>query len=326
MASIKIKKEDFDKELQGAYTSGKIIVSFKYKKWTTRLFNFLIDRLFRGKKREGVTTEHTSIKSKTGNHDIPVVIYKPKKVEHPLPIMLYMHGGGYASGSPEMSPGLEDYIAARPCIIVAPKYRRSLKAPYPAALNDCYDILLWIKENGQKIGGINDNIMIVGNSAGGGLAAAVTLKNRDKKSIKVAFQMPLYPMIDYRANTESVLMCEGSPIWNTRSTTVCWAYYLEDLRGKKEEIPAYASPALNKDYSNFPPTVSFVGDLEPFRDEVISYMEAIKKAGIPTKFKLFPKAFHGFEAVVPEAEVSKEAKQFLLESYSEYYDKYIVKE
>lgn len=322
MATSTIKKEDFDKELQRAYSSGKIIVAFKYRKWTTRLFNFLIDRLFRGKKREGVLTEHTSIKSKTGSHDIPLVIYKPKTIGRSLPIMLYMHGGGYVSGSPEMSPGLENLIAERPCIIVAPKYRRALKASYPAALDDCYDTLLWIKEYGQEIGGINDNIMIVGNSAGGGLAAAITLKNRDKKDIKVAFQMPLYPMIDCRINTESALMCEGIPIWNTKSSEICWGHYLKDLRDKKEEIPAYASPALNTDYSDFPPTISFVGDLEPFRDEVINYMEALKKAQIPTKFKLFPKAFHGFEAVVPEAKISKEAQQFLIDAYVEYYDRF----
>ena len=134
--------------------------------------------------------------------------------------------------------------------------------------------------------------------------------------------MPLYPMIDCRVNTKSALMCEGIPIWNTKSTKICWGHYLKDLHDAKEEIPAYASPALNTDYSNFPPTVSFVGDLEPFRDEVIDYIDAIKKAGIPTKFKLFPKAFHGFEAVVPEAKVSKEAQQFLIDAYAEFYDRY----
>lgn len=319
----KINKEDFDEELQGAYKSGKIIVSFKYKKWKIRFFNFLIDAMYRGKKREGVTTEHTSIKSRNGNHDIPLVIYKPLTVDKPLPIMLYMHGGGYVSGSPEMSPGLEDYIAERPCIIVAPKYRRALKAPYPAALNDCYDTLLWIKEQGQELGGLNDNIMVVGNSAGGGLAAAVTLKNRDEKDINIAFQMPLYPMLDHRVKSESALMCEDIPIWNTRSTKVCWEHYLKDLNEKNEKIPAYASPSLNLDYADFPPTISFVGELEPFRDEVENYIDALQNTQIPTKFKRFPKAFHGFEAVVPEAKVSIEAKKFLLDSYVQFYDEYL---
>ena len=321
MSTIKIKKEDFDKELQKAYTGGRFFVFFRYKKWRIKLFNFLLLKQLSRKKRQGVITEYISIKSKSNTHKIPVVIYKPKTNNKPLPIMLYMHGGGYVSGTPEMSPGLEDLIAKRPCIIVAPKYRKALTAPYPAALDDCYDTLLWIKENGKTIGGANNNIMVVGHSAGGGLAAAVTLKNRDKKDINIAFQMPLYPMLDYRNNTKSALACEDIPFWNTKSNEACWNCYLENLNKENKPIPYYASPALNKDYSNFPPTVTFVGGLEPFKDEVISYVENLKKAQIPTKFELFSKAYHGFEAIIPNAKISLKAKKFLMDAYSEYYDK-----
>lgn len=322
MVSGKIKREDFDKELQSAYNGGKFFVFFRYNKWRIKLFNFLLLKLLSRKKRQGVITEYTSIVSKNTKHKIPLVIYKPKTINKPLPIMLYLHGGGYVSGTPEMSPGLEDLMNARPCIIVAPKYRKALTAPYPAALNDCYDTMLWIKENGREIGGIDDNIMIVGHSAGGGLAAAVTLKNRDEKDINVAFQMPLYPMLDYRNNTESAIACEDIPFWNTKSNKVCWNYYLENLIENDKSIPSYASPALNTDYSNFPPTITFVGGLEPFKDEVINYVENLKKAEIPTKFKVFPKAYHGFEAIIPNAKISLTAKKFLIDSYSEYFDKY----
>jgi acetyl esterase/lipase len=322
MQTSKITKSDFDIELQDSYRKGKIIVSFKYHKWKTKLFNFLTDKSFQNKKREDVITDKISIKSNHGDHRIPLVVYKPENIEKPLPIMLYMHGGGYVSGSPEMTPGLEDFIKKRPCIIVAPKYRRSLEAPYPAGFNDCYDTLLWIKENANSINGMNKNIIIAGHSAGGGLAAAVTLKNRDENDITISFQMPLYPMLDYRKNTESTLICTETPIWNRKSNEICWNYYLKGLKDKGVKIPSYASPALNTDYSGFPPTISFVGELEPFRDEVIQYMENIKEYDIPTKFQIFPKAYHGFESVVPEANISKKAQKFLINSYAEFYDKY----
>ena len=318
MKTPKIIKADFDPELQRAYGSGKIIASFKYSRWRIRLFNALTDLSFKGKKRPGVVTEHMSIESREGFHDIPLVIYKPIEINRPLPVMLYMHGGGYVSGSPEMSPGLEDLMTKRPCIIVAPRYRRALDAPYPAALDDCYDTLLWIKKHAAKIEG-NGKVIIAGHSAGGGLAAAVTLKNRDEKDVDVAFQMPCYPMLDYRNNSP---VFNDIPVWNTKSNTKSWAYYLKGLNDLNQPIPSYASPALNADYSEFPPTISFVGELEPFRDEVIEYINAIQEANIDTRFKLFPKAFHAFEAVVPEAQISKEAQQFLLDAYAEFYDKY----
>ena len=318
----KLTKADFDKDLQSAYGSGKVIAAFKYAEWKISVFNFLTDTAFRRKKRIGVTTERLLIRSNNGSHQIPLVIYKPEKVTSPMPVMLYMHGGGYVSGSPEMTPGLEDLIAERPCIIVAPKYRRALEAPYPAALLDCYDALLWIKEHAEEMGGNNRGVIIAGHSAGGGLAAAITLKNRDDRDVQVAFQMPLYPMLDYRNNTASALLCQDAPIWNTRSNQVSWGHYLRDLIENNEAIPAYASPALNTDYADFPPTISFVGEFEPFRDEVVAYMDHLKKAGIPIKFKLFPKAFHGFESVVPKAKVSMDAQHFLLDAYAEYYDTY----
>lgn len=321
MKLTQASKEDFDVELQAAYKSGRLVAAFKYRKWTTRLFNFLTDTAFKGKKRKGVISQTMSIPSTDAKRQIPLVVYVPENTNKPLPIMLYMHGGGYVSGSPEMTPGLEDLMARRACIIVAPRYRRSLDAPYPAAFNDCYDTLLWIKENAKSIGG-NTKVIIAGHSAGGGLAAAVSLKNRDQKDVAVAFQMPLYPMLDYRNNTTSALSCSHTPIWDTKTNEICWAHYLKDLHKRGANIPVYASAALNTDYSDFPPTISFVGELEPFRDEVVEYINQLKQASIPTQFKLFPKAFHGFESVVPQAKISIAAQSFLLDAYAHYYDNY----
>ena len=316
-----IQKKDFNKDLQARYSFNKMLVSILSIKWGIRLFNILI-KSSDGINRKGVNTEKIYIRSSSKGADIPLIIYKPVNIEGLLPIMLYFHGGAYATGSPEFTPWIENFIFTRPCIIVAPKYRKSLTAPYPAAFNDCYDTLLWIKKFGREIGGFQDKVILAGHSAGGGLAAAVALKNRNDKDIDIAFQLPLYPMLDYRQETESARLYTHVPVWNTKSNKLAWDLYLRDLKEKSLAISPYASPALNDNYADLPPAISFVGEYEPFRDENIRYMEALQQAGIPVRFRVFPRTYHAFDLLVPVAEVSKEAGKFLLEAYADFYDTY----
>lgn len=316
----KLEKKDFDKELQSYYSIGKTLTFLLTRKWGVKSANILLN-FITDKKLKNVLKEKRLIKSRNGGPDIPVFIYKPANCsDELLPVLLYIHGGGYIIGTPEITPLIENFIHTRPCIIVSPKYRKALTSPYPAALNDCYDTLLWIKDNASEFGGMSNNIMVAGHSAGGGLTAAVTLKNRDQKDINVAFQMPLYPMLDYRNITESAKTYTDVPVWNTIINKYAWGLYLKGLTDKNIPIPAYASPALNEDYSELPPTITFAGEFEPFKDEIINYVNSLEQAGIPVKFKLFNKAFHSFDTLVPEAEISKQALQFLLESYAEFYD------
>jgi len=220
---------------------------------------------------------------------------------------------------------IKQFIEKRPCIVISPDYRRALDAPYPAAFNDCYDSFLWAKENAEELGIYDDNFMVAGHSGGGGLTAAVTLKARDTKDFTIAFQMPFYPMIDDRQNTKSAIEMTSVPVWNAKSNKKGWDSYLKDIRARNQEIPAYAAAARNTDYTDFPPTISFVGDLEPFRDETIAYVEVLKKANVDVKFKVYKGAYHGFDAYVPEAQISKDAVKFTYDSFGEFYDKYIQK-
>jgi len=283
-------------------------------------------RIFNGNKIKGFYNEERFIPSNNGGPDIRVRIFKPLNVEGKLPLLQYIHGGGYILGSPEMTPNLDiikQFIEKRPCVVIAPAYRRALDAPYPAAFNDCYDTLLWAKENAEELGVYDDKFMVAGHSGGGGLTAAVTLKARDTKDFNIAFQMPFYPMIDDRQNTKSAIEMTSVPVWNAISNKKGWDSYLKDIRAKNQEVPTYAAAARNKDYKNFPPTISFVGDLEPFKDETIAYIDALKEEGIDTKFKLYKGAYHAFDAYVPNAQISRDAVKFTYDSFGEFYDKYI---
>lgn len=155
-----------------------------------------------------------------------------------------------------------------------------------------------------------DQIMVGGDSAGGGLAVAVSLYARDKNEVAIAFQMPLYPMLDDRMNTPSATD-NDAPLWNSRSNKISWRLYLGELFGK-DIVPEYAVPARCQELTGLPPACSFVGSIEPFCDEMINYFERLRATGIPVHYKVFDGCFHGFDVVCPKTRIANEATDFLI--------------
>jgi acetyl esterase/lipase len=220
--------------------------------------------------------------------------------------ILWIHGGGYAVGSPDMeAPIFSQLVGLSDCVMVSPDYRLSPEAPYPAALDDCYLALVWLRDNAARLGVRADQLAVAGGSAGGGLTAAVTLYARDKAEIAIAFQMPIYPMIDDRSSTESARE-NDAPVWDAETNRSGWKLYLGELYGT-DDVPIYAAPARATDLRGLPPTFTFVGDLEPFRDETIAYVEGLRAAGVPVEFHLHPGCWHGFDGLAPKAQVSMRA-------------------
>ena len=316
---MKTTKEMYDKELRSYCLPMKILAYIITRKWGINLLN-LIMKNFKGKNIAGLHCEEHFIPSKNSGPDIRIRVFRPNNSDKNLPGLLYNHSGGYMLDVPEGSLNIiEHFIATRPCVVVAPDYRKSMKNPFPDGFNDCYDTLLWMKENAVSLGIKSSKFIVAGHSSGGGLTAAVTLKARDTKDVDIAFQMPIYPMIDHRQNTESAKNMNSVPVWNGKTNAVAWSLYLQNTSGK---IPTYASPSLNSDYNNFPPTITFVGELEPFKDETINYVNALKSESIPVKFKLFKGAFHAFEIVGKFTAIGKKANQFQFEAFGKFFDKY----
>ncbi len=245
--------------------------------------------------------------------ELRICIYTPEEAQENVPGLLWIHGGGYALGAPEQDFSfIEMFVKASGCVVVAPDYLNSPDAPYPAAFNDCYNTLLWLEENGKAYGMRDDQIFVGGNSAGGGLCAAVVLKARDTGDVNIAFQMPLYPMLDDRMITESS-QNNDAPIWNTKSNELAWKLYLGELCNT-ENVPTYASPARETDYSALPPTLTYVGTIEPFTDETVTYVENLRNAGTEVTFKTFEGCFHGFD-LFSFTTPAKEARQFLKDGF-----------
>lgn len=240
-------------------------------------------------------------------------IYSPLSPARNVPGLLWFHGGGYAIGYPEQDERLiRQFVEASGCVVVAPDYTLSLDQPYPAAFEDGCATLLWLRDNGVQYGMRADQIFVGGRSAGGGLAAAVALYARDSGEVNVAFQMPLYPMLDDRLTESS--RDNDAPLWNAKSNEVAWKLYLGGLFGKPE-VPAYAAPGRNADYQGLAPACTFVGSIEPFRDETMSYMENLRRSGVPVHCRVFDGCFHAFDVACGNTSVGQEAAAFLMDTF-----------
>ena len=250
------------------------------------------------------TVEKRKIPS-TGR-DIKILIFRPtaaKKEPEQTPGVLWIHGGGYATGMAEMAYFSRPLALVKKygAVVVCVSYRLSIEAPYPAALEDCHSALCWMKEHAAELG-INDSqIMVGGESAGGGLTAALCMYARDKGSVNIAYQMPLYPMLDDR-DTESS-RDNHAPIWNTKRNHAAWKLYLKGLT----EVTPYAAPARQTDYANLPPAYTFVGDIEPFYCETLTYIESLKAAGVEASVDVYPNWFHAYDMFFPFKAVAKKA-------------------
>jgi acetyl esterase/lipase len=308
---MKIEKKQIDKQLRIPGMIFKMIMKSPDEA-KFRQMRKSSDRL-RGRKVKGLKCSEEWIPRKQNGSSLRICVYKPIELSPGAAGILWMHGGGYAIGVPEASTGIiKKFIEESGCVVIAPDYRLSLDSPYPAALDDCHDALMWMKENADMLGIRDDQLIVAGESAGGGLAAALALYERDIGGVKIAFQMPLYPMIDDRMTSESAID-NDAPVWDSVANRVAWGLYLGGLSDK--DVPAYAAPARATDFSGLPPAVTFVGDLEPFRDETVLYVQNLRDAGVLVDFELFKGCYHAFDKMNPYADVSRRAVSFLMKSF-----------
>lgn len=259
-----------------------------------------------------VSIEEVAIQS-YDNEEIKVRVYKPtKEIEGKLPGFLWIHGGGYVLGTAEADDALcVNIVNNANCVVVSVDYRLAPEYPYPAPVEDCYSALCYLVNNADELGVDTDKIGVGGLSAGGGLTAGLTLLARDRQFPKVHIQFPLYPMIDDSNNTPSANEITEGMIWNQQLNDLGWKYYLGELHGT-ENIPAYAAPARATDYSNLPITYTFIGQLDPFRSETLTYVTKLAEAGVDVEFHLYPGAYHSFEGLNPHAKMAQYASNEFL--------------
>ena len=270
-----------------------------------------------------------SIKIASTGREIKLLIIKPiknAKEKEKTPGILWIHGGGYITGMAKMiyMSRAIDLVKKYGAVVVTPEYRLANEAPYPAALEDCYAALKYLKENASELGVNSSQIMVGGESAGGGLTASLCMYARDKGEVNIAYQMPLYPMID-NLDTQSS-KDNHSLVWNTKRNHYGWKKYLGQLWEQPENVPPYAAAARQTDYSNLPPAYTFVGDIEPFYCETLTFIENLKKAGVEAEVDVYPNCFHAFDILFPFKRISKIAIAKFEKKYLEACEKYYAKQ
>lgn len=309
---MQVTNEMIDKELRFRGIVVRNILRFKNEKSFVHT-NRLLRKYLHWKLPSDLHAEQQFIPLEDGTL-LRVVICRSVDVTESATGVLWLHGGGYAFGRPEQELHYAREITrAVNAVVVMPDYRLSVQAPYPAALDDAYASLLWMKDNAASLGINVNQLFVAGESAGGGLTACVSAYARDRGEVNIAFQMPLYPMLDDRTNTPSATD-NNAPMWNSHSNKICWQMYLRDLYGS-QQVPPYAAPARLVDYAGLPPTYTFVGDIEPFYDETMAYVAALKNAGVPAKADVYPGCYHSFDVVGANTQIGKQATKKWVEEF-----------
>jgi acetyl esterase/lipase len=238
--------------------------------------------------------------------DVPVRVYAPASQDGPLPGLLFIHGGGFILGNVTMFDGEAKRIAAEVgAVVVSVEYRLAPEHPYPAGLDDCYAALLWTAKSASELGIDPARLAVGGDSAGGGLAAAVALLARDRGGPELCFQYLGIPELDDRLETPSMLAYVDTPLWHRPAAEFSWDSYLggPGVRGTSGVSP-YAAPARMEDLSGLPPAFVNVCQFDPLRDEGIVYAQRLAQANVPTELVLYPGTFHG-SGMIAQAAVTQ---------------------
>ncbi|MET0986790.1 MAG: alpha/beta hydrolase [Steroidobacteraceae bacterium] len=226
-------------------------------------------------------------------------------------MLLHLHGGGFVMGVPEIVDARNRWLVRETqCVVVSVDYRRAPDTAFPGALEDCYAALAWVYDNARELGVDAARIAVGGESAGGGLAAAVALLARDRGRIPLALQLLVYPMLDDRTCTRTDTAAHfGEFIWSRRSNEFGWRALLGREPGT-EGVSSYAAPARAQSLAGLPRTFIAVGGLDLFLEEDIDYARRLMQAGVPTELHVLAGAYHGFD-MVPKAFVTRELNRHL---------------
>ncbi len=270
------------------------------------------------KSPEDIQVENIFIPGQDDRTKIRLRTYKPKSITAPTPVLLWLHGGGYVMGNPEMDDrSCVQFVRELGISIVSVDYRYAPKHPFPAGLEDGYTALQWIKSQSQQFGVDSSRIAIGGASAGGGLAAALVQLAHDRKEIKPVFQLLVYPMLDDRTVLRADIDDSHSIAWNQKSNRYGWESYL----GKKcgtEDVPDYSVPARRADLSGLPPTWIGVGTVDLFHDEDVAYAQRLKDYGVECEIYIVPGAFHGFDIFDPQVPIVREFQKAQIAALKKY--------
>jgi acetyl esterase/lipase len=250
-----------------------------------------------------VTIRDLEIPGPQGAPAIPVRIYTPDTGDDILPGLVFYHGGGFVSGSvPWFDADCSRIAADVSTVVVSVEYRLAPEHRFPAGVEDCYAALTWTASHAEELGIDTERLGIGGESAGGGLTAAVALMARDRGGPTACFQWLSVPELDDRLDSPSMTAFVDSPQFNRYNAELSWIHYLGEGVPGTPGVSPYAAPARAEDLTGLPRAFVAVCEFDPLRDEGLAYATRLIQSGVSTELIHYPGTFHGSHMV--KAEIS----------------------
>lgn len=226
---------------------------------------------------------------------VPVRVYRPAGDEpDELPLAIFIHGGGFVSGSINLNDTTCRLLASEgDMVVVSVGYRLAPECPFPGPLDDCDEGLRWAVSNAGEIGADRERVAIIGGSAGGNLAAALALRARDRDAPPIALQVLIYPMLDSAANAPSYRSDVNGSDYFITAEHMRW--YWRQYRGGRTDLdmnPLFSPCAGHLE--GLPPAIIITAEFDVLRDEGIDYHHALLRAGVPSRRRHYDGQVHGF--------------------------------
>jgi acetyl esterase len=255
-----------------------------------------------GRTHRGVTVERGAAIASDGTA-LELRIYRPRNAgADPLPVVANFHGGGWVSGDLNHSQWWASSIAAEAgVLVISVDYRLAPEYSFPVPAQDCYDATAWIAEHAADLGADPNRLAVMGDSAGGNLAAVVALMARDRGTPEVALQLLLYPTVDLTHTFPSVDENADAPILGRKDIENNAGNYFHN--STRDRTDPYASP-LRAKHEDLPPALIQTAQFDPLRDEGGAYADALREAGVDVEYTNYLDSVHGYislPGLVPEA-------------------------
>jgi acetyl esterase len=240
----------------------------------------------------GVAVQKEMLQGSDGGQ-FKALLIRPTAASGPLPVMLYYHGGAFALSWASMHHlSCQRYALEANCLVVLVDYRLGPKHLFPLGFNDCFDTRQWVIDNAERLQADPSRIVVMGDSAGGAMAAGVAQRALDAGN-PLQGQVLVYPVLDCECKTTSATEFESVPVFTAESNRRMWKMYLGDRRNGA--VPDYAAPGLRENLHNLPPTYLETAQFDPLRDEGTDYAQRLLSAGVSVELNSTEGTVHGYE-------------------------------
>lgn len=264
-----------------------------------------LQRTFAGQLVFGRSDKDAVVEEITVGNGSRALVHRPAEGIAPLPCVLNFHGGGWVQGNPEQSGWLASRIAVRNhAVVISPAYRLAPEAPFPAGVEDCWDTLTWIVEHAVELGIDPQRVAVMGDSAGGNLAAVLALMARDAGGPEIRSQVLVYPGTEMYDRWPSEDRHADAPVLTSKNMRAFARLYMGEQYGDED---FRASPIRASSHVGLPVAFILTAELDPLLDNGARYRDALVAAGVPVRYAEYDGAIHGFMSLPGVVPVAKRA-------------------